>query len=278
MFERYTEKARRVIFFARYEASQYGSPYIETEHLLLGLFREDKALADRLLHEQGSIEAIRREIESLIDVRERISTSVEVPLTSECKRILNFAADEADRLNHTYIAHEHLLLGILREEKCEAAKILSARGLDHAALRLEFARIGTYEMKMPHRPDAEEVKIGQVLEQLFEAWSGRDAKKFASFFQEKGQLWDLRGEQWIGPVNIEEALGALFTEESSARKGNIRGVKYVRRDVSVVTIVWEVEGLPGQHRHHNLVMNLVMTQTGHSWLVSSAFLAHILPT
>ncbi len=60
MFERYTEKARRVIFFARYEASQYGSPYIETEHLLLGLLREDKALANRFLRSHGSIESIRK--------------------------------------------------------------------------------------------------------------------------------------------------------------------------------------------------------------------------
>jgi len=60
VFERYTEKARRVIFFARYEASQYGSPYIETEHLLLGLMREDKALANRFLRQQGSIESIRK--------------------------------------------------------------------------------------------------------------------------------------------------------------------------------------------------------------------------
>ena len=74
VFERYTEKARRVIFFARYEASQYGSPYIETEHLLLGLMREDKALANRFLRQQGSIESIRKEIEARITIRERIST------------------------------------------------------------------------------------------------------------------------------------------------------------------------------------------------------------
>jgi len=71
VFERYTEKARRVIFFARYEASQYGSPYIETEHLLLGLMREDKALANRFLRQQGSIESIRKEIEARITIRER---------------------------------------------------------------------------------------------------------------------------------------------------------------------------------------------------------------
>ena len=116
MFERYTEKARRVIFFARYEASQYGSPYIETEHLLLGLMREDKALANRFLRQQGSIESIRKEIEARITIRERISTSVEVPLSAECKRILNMSAEEAERLGHKHVGTEHLLLGILREE------------------------------------------------------------------------------------------------------------------------------------------------------------------
>ena len=115
VFERYTEKARRVIFFARYEASQYGSPYIETEHLLLGLLREDKALANRFLRTHGSIESIRKEIEARITVRERISTSVEVPLSQECKRILNFASEEAERLGHKHVGTEHLLLGVLRE-------------------------------------------------------------------------------------------------------------------------------------------------------------------
>jgi ATP-dependent Clp protease ATP-binding subunit ClpC len=140
VFERYTEKARRVIFFARYEASQYGSPYIETEHLLLGLMREDKALANRFLRTHGSIESIRKEIESRITIRERISTSVEVPLSQECKRILNYAAEEAERLGHKHVGTEHLLLGILREEKCFGAEILTERGLRLSSLREELAR------------------------------------------------------------------------------------------------------------------------------------------
>ncbi len=140
MFERYTEKARRVIFFARYEASQYGSPYIETEHLLLGLMREDKALANRFLRQQGSIESIRKEIEARITIRERISTSVEVPLSAECKRILNMAGEEAERLGVKHVGTEHLLLGILREEKCFGAEILMERGLRLSTLREELAR------------------------------------------------------------------------------------------------------------------------------------------
>jgi ATP-dependent Clp protease ATP-binding subunit ClpC len=143
MFEKYTEKARRVIFFARYEASQYGSPFIETEHLLLGLMREDKALANRFLKSHGSIESIRKEIESRITIRERISTSVDVPLSQECKRILGFASEEAERLSHKHVGTEHLLLGILREEKSFGAEILQARGLRLSAVREELARSST---------------------------------------------------------------------------------------------------------------------------------------
>jgi uncharacterized protein (TIGR02246 family) len=277
MFERYTEKARRVIFFARYEASQYGSPYIESEHFLLGLFREDKALADRWLHEHGSIETIRTEIESLINVRERISTSVEVPLTPECKRILNFAADEADRQNHRHIAPGHLLLGILREDECVAAKILRARGLDLGTLRLEFARIGAHEVNMLHRPGIEEAKIGQALEQLLEAWTAKDAKKFSSFFDEKGQFWDTSGEQWIGPANVEKGLAALFAGETSTWDGNIRDVKYVRADVAVITILWREEGASGTRYDGRLGMNLVMAETAGGWSINSAFLTQIVP-
>ena len=88
MFERYTEKARRVIFFARYEASQFGSPYIETEHLLLGMLREDKALTNRFLRSHSSVESIRKQIDAHTTIREKVSTSVDLPLSNECKRIL----------------------------------------------------------------------------------------------------------------------------------------------------------------------------------------------
>ncbi|MFB3153761.1 MAG: Clp protease N-terminal domain-containing protein, partial [Candidatus Acidiferrales bacterium] len=123
MFERYTEKARRVIFFARYEASQYGSPYIETEHLLLGLLREDKALTNRFLRSHGSIDSIRKEIERRTTIRERVSTSVELPFSEEVKRVLRHAMDQAERMAHKHIGTEHLFLGLLSEEKCFAAEI-----------------------------------------------------------------------------------------------------------------------------------------------------------
>ena len=150
MFERYTEKARRVIFFARYEASQFGSPYIETEHLLLGLLREDKALTNRFLRSHASVESIRKQIEGHTTIREKVSTSVDLPLSNECKRVLAYAAEEAERLSHRHIGTEHLLLGLLREEKCFAAEILHERGLRLATIREELART-SQEKAQPQR-------------------------------------------------------------------------------------------------------------------------------
>ena len=138
MFERYTEKARRIIFFARYEASQFGSPFIETEHLLLGIVREDKTLTNRFLRSQ--VASIRKQVESHTTVREKASTSVDLPLSNESKRVLAYAAEEAERLAHKHIGPEHLLLGLLREEKCFAAQILMERDVRLSQVREELAR------------------------------------------------------------------------------------------------------------------------------------------
>jgi ATP-dependent Clp protease ATP-binding subunit ClpC len=140
MFEKYTEKARRVIFFARYEASQFGQPYIETEHLMLGILREDKALTNRFLRSHASVESIRKQVQRHTMVRESISTSVDLPLSNDCKQVLTYAAEEAEQLGHKHIGTEHLLLGLLREEKCFAAQILHERGLRLLAIREELTK------------------------------------------------------------------------------------------------------------------------------------------
>ena len=142
MFERYTERARRVLFFARYEASQLGSISIETEHLLLGLIREGKGLTSRIFARSHlSLENIRKEIEGRTVFREKVSTSVEIPFSAETKRVLQFAAEEADRLLHNYIGTEHLLLGILREERSVAASILTEKGMRLAAVREDIVQL-----------------------------------------------------------------------------------------------------------------------------------------
>ena len=154
MFERYTEKARRVIFFARYEASQFGAPAIEPEHLLLGLMREDKTLTGRFFpRAQVSIESIRKEIEGRTLLREKISTSVELPLAPETKRVLAYAHEESDRLQHRHIGTEHLLLGLLREERSMAAEILYERGLRLNAVRDEIARQSGADSRSSQKKD-----------------------------------------------------------------------------------------------------------------------------
>ena len=151
MFEKYTEKARRVIFFARYEASQFGSPFIETEHLLLGLIREDKNLTSRFLPgPNATIQDLRKEIEGRTLLREKVSTSVDLPFSEESKRVLNSAAEESDRLAHRHIGTEHILLGLLREEKSVAAEILREYGLRPGMIREELNRNST-EKSSPNR-------------------------------------------------------------------------------------------------------------------------------
>lgn len=133
MFERYTEKARRVIFFARYEASQYGSNEIDTEHLLLGLLRENKALYRWL--PKTNLETIRRKIDDHLPKKPPILTSVDLPLSSEGKRVLKHAADEADLLAHKHIGTEHLFLGLLDEEDCFAANLMLEAGAGADSIR-----------------------------------------------------------------------------------------------------------------------------------------------
>ena len=152
MFERYTERARRVLFFARYEATQLGSTSIETEHLLLGLIREGKGLTSRIFARSHlSLESIRKEIEGRTVFREKVSTSVDIPFSAETKRVLQFAAEEADRLLHTYIGTEHLLLGILREERSVAASILYEKGMRLASVREDIVQL-LNEKTAPARP------------------------------------------------------------------------------------------------------------------------------
>src|SRR5262245_15935695 len=121
MFERYTEQARRVIFFARYEASKFGSMIIQSGHLLLRLIRGDKNLLSRFLLD-ASAESIHQEIQGRVSKREEVPTSIDLPLSNECKRILAYANEEAEHLSKPHIGLEQLLLGILREEECVAAE------------------------------------------------------------------------------------------------------------------------------------------------------------
>ena len=275
MFERYTEKARRVIFFARYEASDYGSPFIESEHLLLGLLREDRALALNVLH--IDLGAIRTEIEAGIDRRESFPTSIEVPLSPECKRILTFAAEEAGKLRHRHIGTEHLLLGILREEKCGAAVILKNRGARLQELRGQMGGHSTGESERDY--PVTRAALGTAVEHFMEAWRSRDPKKLASLFAAHGQFWDSEGELWLTPGQVEKGLTAHFASaEPLELAPDIRDVKFVTAEVSVVTLVWkpEPEAEKRSALAHRMILVLIDAHPG--WLIVSAHLAVLQPS
>ena len=133
----------------RATASQFGSP-IETEHLLLGLVREDKAFIFQFLRCHASVESICQRIEGHIPIGENVSALVDLPLSTECKRVLDYAAAQAERLSHKHVGTEHLLLGLLREEKCFAAEILHERGLHLSTVREELAHT-SQENAQPQR-------------------------------------------------------------------------------------------------------------------------------
>ena len=130
MFDRFTETARRAIFFARYEASNFGSREIDTPHLLLGALREDRTTPGPLL-----AEVIRRRLEKELPRGAYVETSVDLPLSQDGQRALAFAAEEAEMLQHKWIDTEHLLLGLLRVENSLAARMLRENRINLETLR-----------------------------------------------------------------------------------------------------------------------------------------------
>jgi quinol monooxygenase YgiN len=170
MFERYTERARRVLFFARYEASQLGSTAIQSEHLLLGLLRDGQGVTSRVFEEAGlDSVAVHFEVGHNAADRPRIATSVEIPIAGDAKAALQHAAQEADALRHGHIGSEHLLLGLLHLPDSTAGGILTRAGL-----RLDTVRESVVSMLQGPRQGERHIVLVQVtirpeMRQEFEA-------------------------------------------------------------------------------------------------------------
>ena len=263
MFERYTEQARRVIFFARYFASQYGSPYIETEHLLLGLLREDRALVKQFLGQSNAASEIRAEIERHITRRERISTSIEVPLTSDSKKILNFAAEEAERLAQRHVGTEHLLLGILRVHGSLAAQILSARGLKPEAIREQLANApGTRTVKA--QPDKRALLR---LDNFLAGLKWHKAEELLPFFAKNAQFIDVKGKRW-NREEIEKEFVTLFA--LYAKKNATYAIEETLADTTelfVAIVLWKNAILASLERVWIHRMSVVLIPEGDDWKI-----------
>lgn len=162
MFERYTPEARRLIAFAHAE-SKLAYRNIETEHLLLGTMRENPALVSRFIASTDA-DWFRQHATPQAVPSETAATHIEgLAFSIESNRVLVFAAEEADRLGHGQVGIEHLLLGLLREEGCAAAKLLRARGADPDRIREEL-------LVSPHRPLSSEQRRQQEIAEIWTKW------------------------------------------------------------------------------------------------------------
>ncbi|HLF78255.1 MAG TPA: Clp protease N-terminal domain-containing protein, partial [Dehalococcoidia bacterium] len=140
-FDKFTERARRVLTNSQEEAQHFNHNYIGTEHLLLGLVREVDGVGSRVLDNLGvELGEVRQAVENLID-RGETAVSGEIALTPRAKKVIELAVEEARRLNHSYIGTEHLLLGLMRETEGIAFRLLETLGLTADKVRTETTRV-----------------------------------------------------------------------------------------------------------------------------------------
>ncbi len=142
MFDRFTERARKVIVLAKEEAKRFNHDYIGTEHILLGLIKEGESVAAAVLQNLGlSLDTIRLEVEKLVQFGPSTIVSGDIPFTPKAKKVIELAMDEARRLGHNYIGTEHLLLGLIKEGEGVASHVLMNVGLDLNKVRSEVIKL-----------------------------------------------------------------------------------------------------------------------------------------
>ncbi|MBI1976804.1 MAG: AAA family ATPase, partial [Candidatus Omnitrophica bacterium] len=142
MFNRFTERARKVVLLAKEEAKRFNHDYIGTEHVLLGLIREGEGVAAAVLQKLGlSPDNIRLEVEKLVQPGPATMVSGDIPFTPKAKKVIELAMDEARALGHNYIGTEHLLLGLIREGEGVASQVLLNMGLDLNKVRNEVMNL-----------------------------------------------------------------------------------------------------------------------------------------
>ena len=171
-FEKFTERARKVLSLSQEEAQSFNHDYIGTEHILLGLVREGEGVAAKVLTSLGvELDKLRSAVEYIIGRGEKGVTG-EIGLTPRAKRVIELAVDEARRLNHNYIGTEHLLLGLLREEEGVASGVLESMGISLDKVRAETVRILSQSMSQSHtstRPASKTPTLDQISVDLTDA-------------------------------------------------------------------------------------------------------------
>ena len=224
MFERFNENVRRALFFARYEASRAASHQIATEHVLFGMLREaDETLVGLCESVEIDVRELRDELLEDTLALEPVSTSPDLPLAEETKKVLAFSIHEAESMGHGRVGTEHLILGLLRIEESNAAKYLTARGFELYRLRDEVIRRG-HELEAEASASATPhiVEYSRDLNQIavdggFDPLIGRDTEverviQILSRRTKNNPL--LLGESGVGKTAIVEGLATRIVEGS----------------------------------------------------------------
>jgi ATP-dependent Clp protease ATP-binding subunit ClpC len=179
MFNRFTERARKVIVFAKEEARRFNHDYIGTEHLLLGLIREGEGVASAVLQKLGvDLESIRIEVEKLVQPGPQTQVVGDIPFTPRSKKALELSAEEARALGHNYIGTEHLLLGLVKEGEGMAYRVLLNLGLDLGKLRNEVMELLGSGIPGHAQQQAEQAQKSPSKTPAIDAY-GRNLNKYA---------------------------------------------------------------------------------------------------
>jgi ATP-dependent Clp protease ATP-binding subunit ClpA len=221
VFERFTDRARRVIPLAQEEARLLNHNYIGTEHILLGLIHEGEGVAAKALESLGiSLEAVRVQVQEIIGQGQTAPTG-HIPFTPRAKKVLELSLREALQLGHNYVGTEHILLGLLREGGGVAAQVLAGFGADHARLREQVLRLltggseqagtGTRLVRMTVPADLldSDEQIAQMRRQKEAAIDAEDFDTAAALRDREKQLLadQLRRErEWTAGVDVQALI------------------------------------------------------------------------
>jgi ATP-dependent Clp protease ATP-binding subunit ClpC len=242
LFERFTDRARRVVVLAQEEARLLNHNYIDTEHLLLGLIHEGEGVAATALESLGiSLEAVRAQVEEIIGQGERAPTG-HIPFTPRAKKVLELSLREALQLGHNYIGTEHILLGLVREGEGVAAQVLVRLGADLSRVRQQViwvlsgaaagleAGAGTRPVRMTMPADLLVLveEFTQVRRKKEAALEAQDFERVAALRDAEQQLLRRlarRERAWTAGVDLE----AVIQENQRLHREAERLVELLRR-------------------------------------------------
>ena len=277
MFERFTEQARRAIFVARYEAGQYGSPFIETEHLLLGILRERRDTLAKLFPGMSAAESeIRKDVEERITVGKRIPTSVDIQLSKECREVLMIAQETADRLGHKPIEPEHLLIAFLRVETCMAAQVLRERGVTPETIQKQISTV-LYSAVGNSAIVISSQKASLTLGYFLEGLKSLPREQLMHYFAKSAEFIDGFGSRWTRE-EIEKGFDTLFAAYAKKNATYIVEDKMAETaDTFVCVVLWKNALLASEERAWMHRMTIILRLEDAGWKILFAQVTLVKP-